>query len=75
MARIVVIAPGRGSYNRTELGYLSRGDQAQRQALLRRADALRTKAGRIPISELDGAKTYQPQLHLPGENASSLIYT
>ena len=79
MARLVVIAPGRGSYNRGELSYLSRfkehPNHAQRQALLARADRLRAEAGRVSISELDGAEHYSSARHLPGENASALIFT
>jgi len=79
MARLVVVAPGRGTYNRTELGYLGRfaahPRYAKRQALLARADALRQALNRPTVSELDGAAAYSPRLHLPGENASPLILT
>ena len=79
MARLVVIAPGRGTYNRKELGYLSRfADHpryAERRELLARADAVRAAANQPTISELDGAEAYSPRLHLPGEHASSLIFT
>lgn len=79
MARLVVIAPGRGSYNRTELNYLQRFDDHprfnQRQELLAKADDLRAQQGRPTISELDGADQYRSSLHLPGENASALILT
>ena len=79
MARLVVIAPGRGSYNRTELGYLKRYANhpraGERQRLVAMADAARLRAKRIAISELDEASAYSAKLHLPGENASSLIFT
>jgi len=79
MARLVVIAPGRGSYNRTELSYLKRfADHpraAARAELAAQADGFRAKLGRSTISELDGATSYSPRTHLPGENASALIYT
>lgn len=79
MARLVVIAPGRGSYNRTELGYFQRfADHpayAARRELLERGDALRAAKTRITLSELDEAEQYQSSLHLPGENASALIFT
>ena len=79
MARLVVIAPGRGSYNRSELGYLNRFQDhkrfPERQALVAQADQYRRDLGRITPSQLDGAKQYNPQVHLPGENASGLILT
>lgn len=79
MARLVVVAPGRGSYNRSELGYLKRGVEGPRGPLrlqlLKQADQIRETAGRMSISSLDGASAYQPNQHLPGENASSLIFT
>ena len=79
MARLVLIAPGRGSYNRGELGYLRRFSEhpafPRRQQLFDRADALRDALGRPTISLMDGAEAYSPALHLPGENASSLIFT
>jgi malonyl CoA-acyl carrier protein transacylase len=79
MARLVVVAPGRGSYNRTELGYFKRfADHpayGARRELLERADALRSGKSRITLSELDEAQAYQSSVHLPGENASALIFT
>lgn len=78
MADLVVIAPGRGSYNRTELGYFNRfSDHSRfeaRMELLRRADQLRQGWGQPTISEMDGAPGYRSSLHLPGENASALIF-
>src|SRR5690606_20236412 len=75
----VVVAPGRGSYNRTELQYLRRfaehPNAAARRELLARADRLRAEQARIPVSELDEASAYQTSKHLPGENASALIFT
>lgn len=79
MARLVVIAPGRGSYNRTELNYINRFEDHPefdvRQDLLDRADTMRAALGRPTISELDGAEAYSSARHLPGENASGLIFT
>ena len=69
--RLLLVAPGRGSYGRAELGSLGRagGD------LLERADALRRAARRPALSELDGAERFSPSRHLAGEHASALIYT
>lgn len=79
MARIVVAAPGRGSYNRTELRYLTRfsdhPDYQRRLELAARADDLRKKEGLRPVTDLDQTDQYRASLHLPGENASSLIFT
>lgn len=77
MARLLVVAPGRGSYNRTELGYLKRfpAYEKQRRNLWAQADTLRAAKGRATISDLDGAARYSFAKHLPGENASGLIFT
>ncbi len=79
MARIVVVAPGRGSYNRSELDYLRRfadhPNAAKRRELLAEGDRLRAALGRPTISELDQAAAYSTRVHLPGENASALIFT
>jgi [acyl-carrier-protein] S-malonyltransferase len=42
--------------------------------MIAKLDALRNAHGQITISELDGAEKYSPALHLPGDNASLLIY-
>jgi acyl transferase domain-containing protein len=42
--------------------------------MIAKLDALRKAQGQITISELDGAEKYSPSLHLPGDNASLLIY-
>lgn len=71
--KLLVICPGRGTYNATELGYLKRY-HGKRQDLLARLDALRLTEGQPSISELDGADKYSPSLHMTGDNASLLIY-
>lgn len=70
----LVICPGRGAYNREELGYLGRyhGDKSE---LLARIDAHRTAAGQETISALDGAASFSVSHFTRGDNASSLIYT
>ncbi|APE27899.1 ACP S-malonyltransferase [Aurantiacibacter gangjinensis] len=72
--RIVVIFPGRGSYAAKELGYLSR-HHGDRLEMVRRLDAMRVEAGATPTLELDGQDRFSPSQHLPGRNASNLIYT
>ncbi len=72
MKRAVVICPGRGSYNKPELGYLSR--HFPDAGLLARFDALREAAGQKTLSELDGAARFSPAQFTRGDNASALIY-
>lgn len=72
MKTAVVICPGRGTYTKTELGYLKRhfGDAA----LLARFDAERQARGQETLAELDGAASYSVARHSRGDNASGLIY-
>lgn len=70
--KLLVVCPGRGTYNATELGYLKRhhsnwGD-------VTRLDGLRTSLSQPTVSELDGAEKFSPSVHMPGHNASLLIY-
>jgi len=69
----VVIAPGRGTYGKPELGYLNRW-HADKAAFLAGVDAHRAANGRIPVTELDSALTYAAAKHASSENASALIY-
>lgn len=68
----VIICPGRGTYNATELGYLGR--HFPDPALLSRFDVLRTAAGQEPLTALDGADRFTLARHTRGDNASALIY-
>ncbi|MES2302148.1 MAG: ACP S-malonyltransferase [Pseudomonadota bacterium] len=68
---ILVVCPGRGTYNAPELGYLARHHRGSEE--LARFDALRVEAGKEPLSVLDGAAKFSP-LHLRGENAAPLIH-
>ncbi len=72
-ARAVVICPGRGTYNKGELGYLHRfhGDRA---ALIAGFDRRRTALGQPTLTELDGAASHSPAVHGRGDNASGLIF-
>lgn len=72
MKTAVIICPGRGTYNRPELGYLRR--HFPDPALLERFDALRDRAGQKTLSDLDGAARYTAAQHTRGDNASALIY-
>ena len=68
----VVICPGRGTYNKGELGVLGRHFTDQDQ--MARFDAMRSERGQPTLSELDGADRYSPNTHTRGDNASALIY-
>ncbi len=68
----VVICPGRGTYNATELGYLGR--HFPDPALLRRFDAIRAAEGQESLAALDGAERFSLARHSRGDNASGLIY-
>ena len=68
----VVICPGRGTYNASELGYLQR--HFPDRALLSRFDAIRTAEGQDSLTALDGADRFLASRHTRGDNASALIY-
>lgn len=72
MKTAVVICPGRGTYNKPELGYLAR--HFPDAALLAQFDAQRAAAGQETLSELDGAERFSGLKHTRGDNASGLIY-
>ncbi len=71
--RVVVVAPGRGCYNKEELGYLTRY-HSDKIDFISDIDDYRTEHKQRPISELDNESKYSFKLHTPGENASALIY-
>jgi [acyl-carrier-protein] S-malonyltransferase len=71
--KLLVICPGRGTYGASEQGYL-RTHHAARAEMIAKLDAMRAAQGKITVSELDGADKFSPTLHLPGDNASLLIY-
>lgn len=69
---VVVVCPGRGTYNAPELGYLARHHGGA--DLLARFDALREQAGKPTLSALDGAAKFDPGLHMRGDVAAPLIH-
>ena len=71
---MVVICPGRGSYVKETLGYLKKYHESSSDFIFQ-MDQERQKLSEITISELDQASSFNPKLHLLGENAASLIYT
>lgn len=72
MTKAVVVCPGRGTYNKTELGYLQR--HFPDSALLAAFDEQRRVAGQPSVSELDGAQRFSVAEHTRGDNASALIF-
>jgi acyl transferase domain-containing protein len=72
MKTAVVICPGRGTYTKTELGYLGR--HFADRTLLHAVDAARAALGQETLSALDGAGAYSVAKHSRGDNASALIY-
>ncbi|CUS47748.1 MAG: acyl-carrier domain protein [Idiomarinaceae bacterium HL-53] len=72
--RVVVVCPGRGTYNRNELGYLARYHERQRH-LLAEFDSLRQAQGRATLSALDSAPLFKSREHLQAQNAAPLIYS
>ncbi len=68
----VVICPGRGTYNKAELGYL--GERFPDANLLAAFDEQRSAMGQETLSELDGAERFSLARHTRGDNASGLIF-
>lgn len=72
MTTAVVICPGRGTYNASELGYLDRHfPDAGRLAAF---DAEREAMGQPTLTELDSAERFTLSKHTRGDNASGLIF-
>ncbi|WP_295028954.1 ACP S-malonyltransferase [Shewanella sp.] len=71
--RVVVVAPGRGCYNKDELGYLQRL-HSDKQAFITAIDQYREQLKQTGIAKIDAAAKYSFKQHTPGENASALIY-
>ncbi len=72
MKTAVLICPGRGTYNKTELGYLRR--HFPDPSLLAEFDAQREAMGQESITELDSAARFDISRHTRGDNASALIF-
>lgn len=71
--RAVVICPGRGTYNKEELGYLKRL-HSDKPELIKLIDDYRKKQNQVSISELDSMTEFNMRQHTAGENASAMIY-
>lgn len=68
----LVVCPGRGTYNKAELGYI--GQHLKHPALLEQFDAVRAKRSLPTVSELDQQAMFSRALHLKAENAAALIF-
>lgn len=71
--KAIVICPGRGTYNKSELGYLYRY-HADKAELIQSIDNYRQTCQQPTITELDQASNFDPRIHTRGDHASSLIY-
>ena len=69
----IVVCPGRGTYNKPELGYLKKY-HANKTHFIELIDEYRTEQGQKTVSELDSADTFRASQHTTGDNAASLIY-
>jgi len=70
----LVICPGRGTYNKPELGYLAR-HHSGRKDMLAIFEAERKRRSQPSLQSLDGAERYSVATHTRGDNASLLIHT
>jgi malonyl CoA-acyl carrier protein transacylase len=71
--RVLVVCPGRGSYQRASLGQLA-GRSGAAKRVVEACDAYRRGQGRVPVSELDAASVFRSRDHVAGENASLLTF-
>ena len=69
----LVVCPGRGSYNKPELGYLGRFHQ-DKTAFLDLVDSHRKSLSQPTVTELDSRKRYSHAEFSRGDNASLLIF-
>ncbi|KIN72463.1 ACP S-malonyltransferase [Sulfitobacter guttiformis] len=68
----VLICPGRGTYNKGELGFLTH--HHARNPLTARWDDLRNRSSQETLTALDSASRFEANRHTTGDNASPLIY-
>ena len=71
--KALVICPGRGTYNKDELGYLKRF-HADKKNLIAAIDIYRAQKGQTTVSDLDNKESFVLSEHSRGDNASPLIY-
>lgn len=68
----VVVCPGRGTYQKTELGSLA---PFYGETVLNTIDQTRQQLGLATVTELDSAPTYLTATHQKPENNAALIYS
>lgn len=71
--KAVVICPGRGTYTKSDLGYLQRYRPGS-DTWIATIDSYLQQRGMPTVSALDAAPQFNPPVHTAGENASTLIY-
>jgi [acyl-carrier-protein] S-malonyltransferase len=73
----LVVCPGRGSYNRSELGYIQQQLKTHPgvPGLLQQFDAVRTELQLPTITALDTAAQFNSREHLKADNAAALIFS
>ena len=71
----LVVAPGRGTYGKGELGSIARLHGARFAGLIGNFDTQRADRGQPTVSELDGAERFSVADHMRGDVAAPLIYT
>ncbi len=71
--RILVVAPGRGTYTKDSLNYLSK-HPPEHTAFVSELDQWKSQNNEPTISELDKTTNFKNHVHTKGENASTLIF-
>ncbi len=71
----LVVAPGRGTYGKGELGSIARLHGTRFADLIANFDAQRRDRGQPTVTELDGADRFSVATHMRGDVAAPLIYT
>ncbi|PZR59541.1 MAG: acyl carrier protein [Stutzerimonas stutzeri] len=70
----LVVAPGRGTYGKSELGSIARLHGARFAGLIANFDAQRSEHSQPTVTELDGADRFSVATHMRGDVAAPLIY-
>lgn len=73
----LIVCPGRGTYNKPELGSISANigeNKPKISNFIDQVDAIRNDLGRPTVTELDGMDLYKSRVHQAPANAASLIY-
>lgn len=71
----LVVAPGRGTYGKGELGSIARHHGERFADLIANFDTQRRERGQPTVTELDGADRFSVATHMRGDVAAPLIYT